>query len=34
MRLYPDRDLGMVVFANGTYLASEKIFDLVASLDW
>ena len=34
MRLYPDRDLGMVVFANGTYLASEEIFDLVASLDW
>ena len=34
MRLYPDRDLGMVVLANGTYLASEEIFDLVASLDW
>jgi CubicO group peptidase (beta-lactamase class C family) len=34
MRLYPDRDLGMVVLANGTYLAREEIFDLVASLDW
>jgi D-alanyl-D-alanine carboxypeptidase len=34
MRLYPDRDLGMVVLANGTYLASEEIFNLVASLDW
>jgi CubicO group peptidase (beta-lactamase class C family) len=34
MRLYPERGLGMVVLANGTYLASEEIFDLVASLDW
>jgi D-alanyl-D-alanine carboxypeptidase len=34
MRLYPNRDLGMVILANGTYLASEDIFDLVASLDW
>ena len=34
MRLYPDRDLGMVVLANGTYLAREEVFDLVASLDW
>ena len=34
MRLYPDRDLGMVVLANGTYLPREEIFDLVASLDW
>jgi CubicO group peptidase (beta-lactamase class C family) len=34
MRLYPDRKLGMVVLANGTYLASEEISDLVASLDW
>jgi len=34
MRLYPDRDLGVVVLANGTYLANEEIFDLVASLDW
>jgi CubicO group peptidase (beta-lactamase class C family) len=34
MRLYPDRDLGIVVLANGTYLAREEIFDLVASLDW
>ncbi|NIO11336.1 MAG: serine hydrolase, partial [Deltaproteobacteria bacterium] len=34
MRLYPDRDLGMVILANGTYLAREEIFDLVASLDW
>lgn len=34
MRLYPDRDLGMVVLANGSYLARKEIFDLVASLDW
>ena len=34
MRLYPDRDLGMVFLANGPYLASEEIFDLVASLVW
>jgi hypothetical protein len=34
MRLYPDRDLGMVVLANGTYLPREEIFDLVAGLDW
>ena len=34
MRLYPNRDLGMVIFANGTYLAREEIADLVASLDW
>jgi CubicO group peptidase (beta-lactamase class C family) len=34
MRLYPDLDLGMVVLANGTYLARNEIFDLVASLDW
>jgi CubicO group peptidase (beta-lactamase class C family) len=34
MRLYPDRDLGMVIMANGTYLDSGGIFDLVASLDW
>jgi CubicO group peptidase (beta-lactamase class C family) len=34
MRLYPDRDLGMVVLANGSYLAREEMFDLVASLDW
>ncbi|MFC1879429.1 serine hydrolase [Chloroflexota bacterium] len=34
MRLYPERDLGMVVLANGSYLAREEIFDLVASLDW
>jgi CubicO group peptidase (beta-lactamase class C family) len=34
MRLYPDRGLGMVVLANGSYLAREELFDLVASLDW
>jgi len=34
MRLYPNRDLGMVYLANGPYLAREEIFDLVASLDW
>ncbi len=34
MRLYPDRDLGMVIMANGTYLDREGIFDLAASLDW
>ena len=34
MRLYPERGLGMVVLANGGYLASEEIFDLVAGLDW
>jgi len=34
MRLYPDRDLGMVILANGSYLAREEIADLVASLDW
>lgn len=34
MRLYPDRELGMVIIANGTYLPKHEIFDLVASLDW
>jgi D-alanyl-D-alanine carboxypeptidase len=34
MRLYPDRDLGMVVLANGSYLDRPQIFDLIASLDW
>ena len=34
MRLYPERDLGMVVLANGSYIDRPKIFDLVASLDW
>jgi CubicO group peptidase (beta-lactamase class C family) len=34
MRLYPDRELGMVVVANGTYLPRREILDLVASLDW
>ena len=34
MRLYPDRGLGMVVLANGSYLARQEIFNLVASLDW
>jgi CubicO group peptidase (beta-lactamase class C family) len=34
MRLYPDRELGMVIIANGSYLPKHEIFDLVASLDW
>ncbi len=34
MRLYPERSLGMVIMANGTYLPSMEIFDLLASLDW
>jgi hypothetical protein len=34
MRLYPDRELGMVIIANGTYLPNHEIFDLVASLNW
>jgi D-alanyl-D-alanine carboxypeptidase len=34
MRLYPDRELGMVIIANGTYLPEKEILDLVASLDW
>jgi D-alanyl-D-alanine carboxypeptidase len=34
MRLYPDRELGMVVIANGTYPPKEKINDLLAGLDW
>jgi CubicO group peptidase (beta-lactamase class C family) len=34
MRLYPDRELGMVIIANSTYLPRKEILDLVASLDW
>jgi CubicO group peptidase (beta-lactamase class C family) len=34
MRLYPDRELGMVIIANGTYFPKRRISDLVASLDW
>ena len=34
MRLYPDRELGMVIIGNGTYLPKKEILDLVASLDW
>lgn len=34
MRLYPDRNLGLVIMANGTYLDSRNILDLAASLDW
>jgi len=34
MRLYPDRELGMVIIGNGTYLPKREILDLVASLDW
>lgn len=34
MRLYPERSLGMVIMANGTYLPSMELFDLIARLDW
>lgn len=34
MQLYPDRNLGLVIMANGTYLDREGILDLAASLDW
>lgn len=34
MRLYPDRNLGMVILVNGTYLPKNEILDLVAGLDW
>jgi hypothetical protein len=34
MRLYPDRELGIVIIANGTYPPKKEILDLVASLDW
>jgi CubicO group peptidase (beta-lactamase class C family) len=34
MRLYPDRELGMVIIANGTYFLKREINDLIASLDW
>ncbi len=34
MQLYPDRDLGLVIMANGTYLDRDRILDLAASLDW
>lgn len=34
MRLYPERELGMVIIANGTYFPKREILDLVASLDW
>ncbi len=34
MRVYPDKALGMVIMANGTYLPSREIFDLMAGLKW
>jgi len=34
MQLYPDRDLGLVIMANGTYLDRDRILDLAASLAW
>jgi CubicO group peptidase (beta-lactamase class C family) len=34
MQLYPDRNLGLVIMANGTYLDRDRILDLTASLDW
>lgn len=34
MQLYPDRNLGLVIMANGTYLDRDRILDLAASLDW
>jgi CubicO group peptidase (beta-lactamase class C family) len=34
MRLYPDRELGMVVIANGSHMPKREIDDLIASLDW
>jgi len=34
MRIYPQRSLGMVIMANGTYLPSKEILDLVANLKW
>jgi CubicO group peptidase (beta-lactamase class C family) len=34
MRLYPDRELGMVIIGNGTYIPKREILDLVASLEW
>jgi len=32
--LYPERDLDIVIVANGTFLETIGILDLVASLDW
>jgi CubicO group peptidase (beta-lactamase class C family) len=34
MRLYPDRELGMVVIGNGSHMPKREINDLIASLDW
>jgi CubicO group peptidase (beta-lactamase class C family) len=34
MRLYPDRELGMVVIANGSHMPKREISDLIASLAW
>ncbi len=34
MRVYPDRNLGMVVMGNGMYFDKDGVLDLVASLNW
>ncbi len=34
MRLYPERELGMVMIANGSHMPKREINDLIASLDW
>ncbi len=34
MRVYPERDLGVVVMGNGMYFDKDGVLDLVASLDW
>ena len=34
MRLYPDRELGMVVIGNGSHMPKRQINDLIASLAW
>jgi len=34
MRLYPKENLGIAILANGTALDSNKLVDLLASLDW
>jgi hypothetical protein len=33
VRLYPDRELGVVVLANGSHMPKREIHDLIASLD-
>lgn len=34
MRLYPDDNLGIAIMANGTYLDTDGILDLVANVGW